>query len=107
MKDVQAGYESLIQHLFTKERADDVNIFGNFINAIDVNDKEEILRIKEKLLLGLDLDFVLSIINLYNLDGKILFGELTFFSNTGPSNHVPESFDYELGKQFILPKRNH
>lgn len=46
-------------------------------------------------------------VDLYNLDGKILFGELTFFSNTGPSNHVPESFDYELGKQFILPKRNH
>lgn len=46
-------------------------------------------------------------VDLYNLDGKIIFGELTFFSNTGPNLHVPESFEYELGKQFILPKRNY
>lgn len=46
-------------------------------------------------------------VDLYNLDGKIIFGELTFFSNTGPNRHVPESFEYELGRQFILPKRNH
>ncbi len=46
-------------------------------------------------------------VDLYNLDGKIIFGELTFFTNTGPNNHVPESFEYELGEQFILPERNH
>lgn len=46
-------------------------------------------------------------VDLYNVDGKIFFGELTFFSNTGPNLHVPESFEYELGKQFILPQRNH
>ena len=46
-------------------------------------------------------------VDLYNLDGKIIFGELTFFSNTGPNLHVPESFEYELGNQFILPKKNH
>ncbi len=46
-------------------------------------------------------------VDLYNLDGKIIFGELTFFSNTGPNRHTPESFEYELGRQFILPKRNH
>lgn len=46
-------------------------------------------------------------VDLYNLDGKIIFGELTFFTNTGPIPHEPESFDYEMGKQFILPKKNH
>lgn len=46
-------------------------------------------------------------VDLYNLDGKIIFGELTFFSGTGPNKHVPESFDYELGKPFILPKKNY
>ena len=46
-------------------------------------------------------------VDLYNLDGRIIFGELTFFSNTGPNMYDPESFDYELGKQFILPKKNH
>ena len=45
-------------------------------------------------------------VDLYNLDGKIVFGELTFFSNTGPNKYDPESFDFELGKPFILPKKN-
>ena len=46
-------------------------------------------------------------VDLYNQDGKIIFGELTFFSNTGPNKYVPESFNYELGKQFVLPEKNH
>lgn len=46
-------------------------------------------------------------VDLYNSNGTIIFGELTFFSNTGPNKHVPESFEYELGRQFILPNRNH
>ena len=45
-------------------------------------------------------------VDLYNLDGKIIFGELTFFSNTGPNKYDPESFDLELGKPFTLPKKN-
>ncbi len=46
-------------------------------------------------------------VDLYNLDGKIVFGELTFFTNTGPNRFVPESFDRELGKPFVLPKKNY
>lgn len=46
-------------------------------------------------------------VDLYNIDGRIIFGEMTFASNAGPSPHIPESFDYELGEQFILPKKNH
>lgn len=46
-------------------------------------------------------------VDLYNLDGKIIFGELTFFSNTGPELFDPDSFDYEMGKPFILPKKNY
>lgn len=46
-------------------------------------------------------------VDLYNLDGQIIFGELTFFSNTGPELFAPDSFDFELGKPFILPKKNY
>ena len=44
-------------------------------------------------------------VDLYNLDGKVVFGELTFFSNTGPNKFIPESFDLEMGKAFILPEK--
>ena len=45
-------------------------------------------------------------VDLYNINGKIVFGELTFFTNAGIIPFDPDSFDYEMGKQFILPERN-
>ena len=42
-------------------------------------------------------------IDLYNLNGKIYFGEITFFTYSGYMSYEPDSFDYELGKKFILP----
>lgn len=46
-------------------------------------------------------------VDLYNIDGKIVFGELTFFTNGGFIPFDPDSFDYEMGKQLVLPNRNH
>ncbi len=46
-------------------------------------------------------------VDLYNIDGKIYFGELTFFTNGGFIPFDPDSFDFEMGKQLVLPKRNH
>jgi len=46
-------------------------------------------------------------VDLYNIDGKIVFGELTFFTNGGFIPFDPDSFDYEMGKQLVLPERNH
>lgn len=42
-------------------------------------------------------------VDLYNENGKILFGELTFYGASGYIQYNPDSFDYELGKQFVLP----
>ena len=46
-------------------------------------------------------------VDFYNIDGRIIFGELTFFTNAGYIPFDPDSFDYEMGKAFVLPKRNH
>lgn len=46
-------------------------------------------------------------VDFYDIDGIIIFGELTFFTNSGAVQHKPDSFDLELGKQLILPERNH
>ena len=45
-------------------------------------------------------------IDLYNLQGKIIFGEMTFFNASGYTQFEPDEFDYELGEQFILPLKN-
>ncbi len=45
---------------------------------------EKMIEIAEKL----SMPFPHVRVDLYNLDGKIIFGELTFFSNTGPNKSV-------------------
>ena len=42
-------------------------------------------------------------IDLYNINGKIYFGEITFFTFSGYMCYEPDSFDFELGEKFILP----
>ena len=42
--------------------------------------------------------FVYIRVDLYNIDGKIYFGELTHYPNSGRSRIEPNSFDFELGK---------
>lgn len=44
-------------------------------------------------------------IDLYNVNGKTYFGEITFFDGSGYMKYDPDEFDYELGKQFILPNQ--
>jgi hypothetical protein len=42
-------------------------------------------------------------VDLYNVDGKIYFGELTFFHASGYFKFEPDNFDYEMGNKFRLP----
>lgn len=43
-------------------------------------------------------------VDFYNVRGKIIFGEITFFDGSGYMKYNPDSFDYELGKNFDLVK---
>ncbi len=44
-------------------------------------------------------------VDLYNIHGKIIFGELTFFDASGYTGFSPDSFDYWAGNKFILPQK--
>ncbi len=45
-------------------------------------------------------------VDLYDVNGKIYFGEITFFDGSGYMTYEPDAFDYELGEKFVLPKGN-
>ena len=45
-------------------------------------------------------------IDLYCVNNKVYFGEITFFDGSGYMRFKPDSFDYEIGKAFELPERN-
>ena len=48
-------------------------------------------------------DFPFVRVDLYSIDSKIIFGELTFYPWTGYVPFYPDSFDYLLGQKFKLP----
>lgn len=46
-------------------------------------------------------------VDLYNQDGKIIFGEITFFNASGYMMFDPDEFDLSMGDKFILPKEKY
>ena len=59
---------------------------------------DEMKRVAEKL----SEDFPFARIDFYNIKGKIYFGEITFYPWSGYVQYTPDSFDYDLGKNFII-----
>ena len=41
-------------------------------------------------------------VDFYNIDGKIIFGEMTFFMASGYLEFEPDGFDFELGDKFLI-----
>jgi hypothetical protein len=48
--------------------------------------------------------FPFARVDLYNIGGKIIFGEITFYPASGYNTYKPDSFDFELGKYFDISK---
>ena len=49
-------------------------------------------------------DFPFVRVDLYNIGGKIYFGELTFYPASGYGSFRPDSFDFELGELFDISR---
>ncbi len=60
------------------------------------NNIHEMIDVAEKLAKG----FPLVRVDLYNIKGKIIFGEMTFYPVSGYGKFGTDEFDYELGKYF-------
>ena len=45
-------------------------------------------------------------VDLYEVNGKVYFGELTFFHWSGMTPFEPKDWDKKLGDMLILPTKN-
>lgn len=43
-------------------------------------------------------------VDLYCVNGKVYFGEMTFYPWSGYVDFTPDNFDFELGEKFVLPE---
>ncbi len=62
---------------------------------------DEMLEIAAKL----SADFPHVRVDLYNVAGRIIFGELTFYNDSGYMRYDPDEFDYIAGEMFELPEK--
>ncbi|WP_318617955.1 ATP-grasp fold amidoligase family protein [Sporosarcina sp. YIM B06819] len=44
-------------------------------------------------------------VDFYNIDGQIIFGEMTFYNASGYTRFIPDDYDFVLGDQFVLPEK--
>ena len=57
---------------------------------------QEMIAVAEKLAEG----FPFARVDFYNIEGKIYFGEITFYPWSGYCQYTPDSFDFEMGGFF-------
>jgi hypothetical protein len=62
---------------------------------------DEMIEVAQRL--GADTDFVR--VDLYDVGGRVVFGELTSFPAGGDSRFDPECFDEEFGRHWTVPRR--
>ena len=92
-----------------------LRLFDSNLNKLDVKRTDERFledppklpeNISEMIKIAEDLskEFPHARVDLYNVHGKILFGEITFFDGSGYMQFEPDDFDITLGNCFMLSK---
>ena len=76
------------------------NLDDNFQVVPRPKNLERMIEIAEKISQG----FLLVRVDLYNVNGKIYFGEMTFFSASGMNNDLSREFQLMIGERIHLPK---
>ena len=52
--------------------------------------------------MAISFDFPYVRVDLYSVDGKVYFGELTFYPWSGYVQYTPDEADFWFGKDFVL-----
>ena len=75
---------------------------SEYPNAKRVIDKPKNFNEMLQVARTLSEDFPFVRVDLYNIRGKIYFGEMTFYPSSGYAPHNPDEWDYTFGKNFEL-----
>lgn len=69
-------------------------------NPNKIFEKPRNLQLMIDLAEQLSMEFPFVRVDFYNINGKIYFGELTFYPGSGYTQFIPDSADFDLGKLF-------
>lgn len=96
---IKLGIYDLEFNQLTYRRSDINPITKKFQKPENYDEMLNIAKILSK-------DFPHVRVDLYNINGKIYFGELTFYDGSGYKGFIADEFDYILGDKFVLPKKS-
>lgn len=79
----------------------------NFQKGVETCDTKKPENLEEMLKIASDLSkgFPFLRVDLYNCNGKIYFGELTFYPGGGFSTFTPDDYDFKFGEMIELPEK--
>ena len=80
-----------------------IGLNPNVSNADVVPQKPELLNVQLSIARKLSRDLPFSRIDLYEVDGKVYFGEITFFPLSGMGKFVPDKYNILIGNMLDLP----
>lgn len=112
---VFSGHAMFVQVNINRFENNQCNIYDRNLQKVDVRyhwenfsadiafppNIEEMFMLAERL--GKGLDFVR--VDLYNVNGRIVFGEMTNYPLAGLARFTPQEFDKQLGDCWTLPER--
>lgn len=81
-----------------------IGLNSNVSNSNVVPQRPERLDIQLSIARRLSKDLPFSRIDLYEVDGKVYFGEITFFPLSGMGRFVPDKYNLLLGDMLELPR---
>lgn len=94
-------FESHKRNIYTPEWTF-LDIDTDYPNCGDTLSKPENFEEMKAIAGTLAEDFPHVRVDLYSVNGKAYFGELTFYPWSGFVQFTPDSFDFELGEKFVL-----
>jgi len=87
-------------HTWLPMRQYKTNLDDNFRDVPRPENLEKMIEVAEKISQG----FPQVRVDLYNVNGRIYFGEMTFFSASGMNNDLSREFQLMIGDRIHLPK---
>ena len=98
--DRYSGHKRNIYDMDWKLQPWNQNTYGNYQGEVPPPENFELMKqIAKKLCQG----FIHVRVDLFNVDGKIYFGEMTFTSESGIGRLYPYEYETEIGKLIKLP----
>lgn len=97
-------YSDKCNHLVYDTNWNKINVVSESANINENVQRPENLQEMLDIASKLSEDFPFARIDLYSVDGKVYFGEITFYPWSGYMEFEPDEFDFILGEKFILPK---